>query len=375
MSENEQLLPVDVASGQTAVSPVLGAAMRLPYRGRRVGVFVFLFVVVMLFGAGSVSGSSQVIPTMSIVSVVPNESVQVQTHNYPTGQIFTVRMNYMGTLGIGGEVVGSFDSSRGDMAATYAVPEFLKGQRQIAIRMDSNQGYYTFNWFWNDAAGAGGQPTPPEYTGIPTISINSVAPGVSVTLTTNNFPPNQVFDVTQGLMGTAGVNGIKVGEINSGDGSAQTVTFGIPAELAAQTQIAIRAQTRHANPFYAFNWFWNVSTGTGGQPTPPVVTPPVTGIPTIQICSVVRDQQIVFQTANYPANMNFTVTMGPMFTQGLGGAISGTFNSGAGGTLRQTMPIPNEVKGLDQISLRVQGSPQYSYNWFWNTTTSVDFCN
>jgi hypothetical protein len=290
-------------------------------------------------------------------------------------------MNYMGTAGIGGEVVGTFDSSRGDSTATYAIPNFLKGQQQIAIRLDSAQGYYSFNWFWNNtggtSGGSGGQPVPPpSYVGIPTFSIVSVATDTSVTILTNNFPPNQLFDVTMGLMFTQGIGGIKVGEIGSGNGGAIQQTFNIPAELRGQTRIAIRAQTRHANPFYAYNWFWNNTSGgsnggTGGQPP---VTPPVTGIPTIKICQVVRDGSVQFQTTNYPANMNFTVTMGPMGTQGILGFPAGTFNSGSGGSARFTMTIPDGVRGLSQIAIRTQGSPYFSYNWFWNTTTTADFC-
>lgn len=351
---------------------------------RLLGITLFILSLFLLLGASTTSAASQTIPTISIVSVVTDQTVTIQTHNYPRGQIFTVRMNYMGTAGVGGEVVGTFDSSRGDSTATYTIPTFLRGQQQIAIRLDSAQGYYSFNWFWNNttgtSGGSGGQPVPPpSYVGIPTFSIVSVTTDTNVTILTSNFPPNQLFDVTMGLMYTQGIGGIKVGEINSGAGGAIQQTFNIPAELRGQARIAIRAQTRHANPFYAYNWFWNNTTGgsTGGQPTPTppiVVVPPVTGIPTIKICQVARDSTVQFQTANYPANMNFTVTMGAMGTQGLLGFPAGTFNSGAGGVARYTMPIPDGVKGLSQIAIRAQGSPYFSYNWFWNTTTSADFC-
>jgi hypothetical protein len=349
---------------------------------RLMSIVLSILALFLLLGASTTSAASQTIPTISIVSVVTDQTVTIQTHNYPPAQIFTVRMNYMGTAGIGGEVVGSFDSSRGDSTATYPIPNFLKGQAQIAIRLDSAQGYYSYNWFWNNTSGtsggSGGQPVPPpSYVGIPTFSIVNVTPDTNVTILTNNFPPNQLFDVTMGLMYTQGIGGIKVGEINSGAGGAIQQTFNIPAELRGQSRIAIRAQTRHANPFYAYNWFWNnTSGGTGGQPTPtpPIVVPPVTGTPTIKICQVVRDGTVQFQTANYPANMNFTVTMGPMGTQGILGYPAGTFNSGSGGMVRFTIPIPDGVKGLSQIAIRAQGSPYFSYNWFWNSTTTADFC-
>lgn len=351
---------------------------------RLMGMLVFMLALFAVLGASTTSAASQTIPTISIVSVVPDQTVQIQTYNYPRAQIFTVRMNYMGTAGIGGEVVGTFDSSRGDSTASYPIPNFLKGQQQIAIRLDSAQGYYSYNWFWNNtggtSGGSGGQPPvapPPGYVGVPSFSIVSVSTDTNVTILTNNFPPNQIFDVTMGLMYTQGIGGIKVGEINSGTGAAIQQTFNIPAELRGQSRIAIRAQTRHASPYYAYNWFWNNTSGgtnggTGGQPP---VTPPVTGVPTMKVCQVVRDGSVEFQTANYPANMNFTVTMGPMGTQGFVGYAAGSFNSGTGGSMRVSMPIPDGVKGLDQIAIRAQGSLYFSYNWFWNTNTTADFCS
>lgn len=352
-------------------------------RWRLLGLGLLLTAVFLLVGASTASSSSQVIPTITIISVVPDQSVTFSTHNYPANQVFTTRMHYMGSLAIGGAVVGSFNSgSGGALTVTYPIPDYLKGQRQIAIRLDSPQGYYSYNWFWNSTTtdgggtdgGSGGQPS--NYAGIPTFSIVSVNTDANITILTNNFPANQLFDVTMGPMYSQGIGGIKVGEISSGNGGAFQQTFSIPAELRGQTRIAIRAQTRHANPYYAYNWFWNntgggTDGGTGGQP--PVV-PPTTGTPTIQVCRVTRDATVELRTTNYPANMNFTVTMGAMGTQGLLGFPAGTFNSGSGGSFRITMPIPDGVRGLNQIAVRAQGSPYFSYNWFWNTTTTADYC-
>jgi len=71
------------------------------------------------------------------------------------------------------------------------------------------------------------------------------------------MPPGQDFTVTMGSMYTAGINGIVVGSYNSGDGSSQRLTFQIPQSLYGSARIAIRAQTAHAYPFFAYNWFFN----------------------------------------------------------------------------------------------------------------------
>lgn len=359
-------------SQHNQVDPVqLTPASQKDSSGRvRKGTFFLVVLALLFLGIGSASSSASTIPTISIVSVVPNQSVTIMTHNYPAGQVFDVRMNYMGTLGLGGAIVGQLNSGAGgSVTATYPIPDYLKGQVQIAIRADSYQGYYSFNWFWNDTSGAGTGGTP-GYVGIPTFSITAVVADDNVTITTNNFPPNQLFDVTIGQMYTQGIGGIKVGEIPSGAGGTITATFPIPDALKGQSRLSIRAQTRHANPYYAYNWFWNSTTGSGGQPPPPGYT----GIPTIKICQVVRDSAVEFQTYNYPPNRDFTVQMGPMGALGYGTAV-GAFNSTTGGTFRQTFNVPGNLHGLNQISIRTDSAPYYSFNWFWNNTTTSDFCN
>ncbi len=34
--------------------------------------------------------------------------------------------------------------------AVYTIPASLHGLDRIAIRMDSPEGYYSYNWFWNN---------------------------------------------------------------------------------------------------------------------------------------------------------------------------------------------------------------------------------
>ena len=73
---------------------------------------------------GSTSGGSYVsyVPTFSIVTVKPGESVTIRTNNFPPGQAFTVRMGPYGTYGINGEIVGTTDSGAGgSFEATYSI--------------------------------------------------------------------------------------------------------------------------------------------------------------------------------------------------------------------------------------------------------------
>lgn len=93
------------------------------------------------------------IPTFKIDAVVKGDTVTITTANFPANDTFTVRMGYIGTRGVNGIVVGTQDSGAGGtFSATYDIPDALKGQYQIAIRLESpTSGYYSFNWFYNNS--------------------------------------------------------------------------------------------------------------------------------------------------------------------------------------------------------------------------------
>ncbi|RIK18517.1 MAG: hypothetical protein DCC51_10415 [Anaerolineae bacterium] len=80
----------------------------------------------------------------------------------------------------------------------------------------------------------------------------------TVTVQAHDFPANQNFVVTMGPFGTQGINGIVVATTNSGAGGSFSATYNIPDQLKGSAQIAIRLQTSHAYPYYAYNWFWNI---------------------------------------------------------------------------------------------------------------------
>lgn len=90
------------------------------------------------------------IPTFSITGVVKDTTVTISTTNFPANTTFDVLMGAYGTLGIGGTKVGTQASGTGAFTATYTIPANLKGAAQIAIRLQSTSGYYSFNWFFNN---------------------------------------------------------------------------------------------------------------------------------------------------------------------------------------------------------------------------------
>ena len=195
-------------------------------------------------------------PTFSIVDVNPGVTVTIKTANLPPSDTFDVLMGKMGTLGVNGVKVTSFDTGTGGaQTKTFNIPSSLTSEKQIAIRIQSpTSGYFAYNWFFNTSEGAVIPPT--GYSGFPTFSISSVVRNTSVTIKVVNLPPDDTFNVLMGAMGTKGVNGEKVGTIDTGDGGTQTLTFNIPSKLAGAQQIAIRIQSASSG-YFAFNWFLN----------------------------------------------------------------------------------------------------------------------
>jgi hypothetical protein len=336
----------------------------------------FILVLALLVPVPAILASAHAtqwtVPTFSIVSVVTDSTVTIQTFNFPANTTFTVRMGEFGTAAIGGTVVDTTDSgSGGSFEATYDIPAGLQGDRRIAIRMDATSGgWFAFNWFFNNTSGTTGPtPTPgPGITGIPTFSIKSVDMDNSVTIVTNNFPANKTFTVRMGVFGTAAVGGTVVGTTDSGSGGSFTATYDIPSGLQGLSRIAIRMDSTTGG-FFAFNWFWNNT--TNGTPGPTATPGPVfTGIPTFSIKSVARDNTVTIKTNNFPANTTFTVRMGVFGTAAIGGTVVGTTDSGSGGTFTATYDIPSGLQGLSRIAIRMDATSGgfFAFNWFWNTT-------
>lgn len=335
-------------------------------RGVQLALVMILMAGLALANA-PVKVQAATIPTFEIIKVVTDDSVTIRTHNFPASMVFVARMGKFGTRAVGGTVVGNTDSGKGgSMDVTYKIPDDLKGLAQIAIRLDGTHGYYAYNWFDNKTGGSTGGTPAPGTTGIPTFSISAVVADDSVTIKTSNLPANRTFTVLMGKIGTKAVGGVEVGKLESSKGGTLEATYKIPATLKGLSQISIRMDS---SPFFAYNWFYNQSTGTpGGTPTPtPAPAPGYSGFPSFSIIAVDRDQSVTIRTKNLPPDVTFTVRMGKFGTMAVGGAQVTTTESGKGGTIDVTYLIPAGLKGLDRIAIRLESSAGYfAYNWFWN---------
>lgn len=93
-------------------------------------------------------------------------------------------------------------------------------------------------------------------------------------------------------------------------------------------------------------------------------------IPSISIVSVVPGAVVTVETYNFPADLDFDVTIGPYGTYGIDGTKVATTNSGKGGTFTATYNIPEELKNSARLSIRLHNPTKgyYAYNWFENTS-------
>jgi hypothetical protein len=215
-------------------------------------------------------------PSTLILSVVKDTSVTLRAINFPANQQFRVTMGPAGTKGVNGTFVATTSiATSGTFEETYYIPSNLSGSSKISIRLESPQGYYAYDWFYN-STGSGttttnesgtsataaptitptGSPTVTSgYSGYPTTEILSVVKDTSVTLRAKNMPSNQDFSVTMGAYGTKGVNGTYVATTSSGSGGTFDVTYSIPSNLTGSSKIAIRLESTQG--FYAYDWFTN----------------------------------------------------------------------------------------------------------------------
>ena len=330
-----------------------------------------LLVAVALVTAIIGNTFASTVPVISIDAVETDKSVTISGANFPVDQKFVVLMGEYGTYALDGIRVGRVVTTADTFTATFEIPEDLLGAERIAIRLDSEEGYYSYNWFYNTTAPIEIIETEESgYAGYPTFIITDVERNTAVDIKITNLPENQTFTVKMGEYMTRALEGIEAGSFESGAGGDAKLTFTIPADLADLEKIAIRFDSPEG--YYAYNWFWNNSTGTAaaGEDVEDE-TAAYTGIPTIHIDAVERDTSVTLSGMNFPAGETFQVTMGAYGTKGIDGIEAGSYESVAGGDFGITLGIPAELAGSYRIAIRFETESGifYAYNWFYNNTT------
>lgn len=321
-------------------------------------------------------------------------SVTIKGDKFPLGDTrFSVYIGKPGNAFGRGEYVGFLHSTSEGFTRTYKIPDKMKGQTNLALLIQNNDdgshGYLIFS-------NTDGFDSSELVSLIPVHHSSSQTNGTSVAIF--DGPTYWIKDVVKDTSfnmrvvdhfnedtyavyideNTSDFRGIFIGRIVANDPYRFHRTFNIPASLAGVEELKVvmenifnghSGSTAFTNvvdwdivsPAGFFSTFF-ISLG-GGASSQSARSTPFTNI-----LNVVTDGEVTLQTFNFPANTNFVVTMGPVGTQGIGGIVIGTQNSGNGGSFIATYPIPSQLRGSEMISIRLQSttSGHFSYDFFKN---------
>ena len=214
---------------------------------------VLIFMIVLM--AASITPAQAAVPDTSITAVIKNESVTIQTTDFPANHTFHVLMGYNGTQGINGYLISKVTTGAGgSFLAKFYIPNELSGEDVIAIRFESvtEAKYFTYNWFYNDTATGSSNTTftpattdtsGPRYNllgpGVPAINLVSAVKGESITVKTSYFPANSRYAVFMQDGDSTATELYEVAGVETAEGHTLTVTLPIPDELRWEEKIKI----------------------------------------------------------------------------------------------------------------------------------------
>lgn len=238
------------------------------------------FSLFLSVGVAGVLGAAA--PSITALAVKPGATVTIRAHDFPGGQLFTVRMDKENSLSASSPAVDVTNTGAGGtFDETYKIPAALKNEPRIAIRFDSPSGVVVSGVFANTSPFVS-LPTPlPGGTtvGKPHLTVIAAVQGQSLTVRADRFPANQDFVIRVGPYDTFFTDYANLGKINSGAGGSFLFVLPIPASAASAEVITIRLD---GGGFVAFNASVNKTFGgqSGSTSTNPTPTPVSTLAPT-----------------------------------------------------------------------------------------------
>lgn len=333
-------------------------------------------------------------PTFWVHEVQRNDTISLRIENMPAGKNYQVFLSFIGNKFGQGMHVGDLHDYQGvDFIATFDIPYRLHNQRLLAVmvRDFSDERNYAYNIFanlddWNSL-------TP--YSLYPVDHSSSQSAGTSVAIFTgpefamHDVNPNKTFSINvtgfEGdtpyyvYLGTNDENfeGSLVGKIPAEENYTFSKTFMIPSWLwyKPELKVVLEGQFTEHSGATAFTNVddWEVLTPYGEYTTfwinSALAAKAQAGkTPFTSIVNVVKDTEVTVQAFNFPADTDFHVTMGRLGTEGIGGFIVGSENSGETGDFYATFEIPGQLQGEQYIAIRFQSktSGHFAYDFFPN---------
>ncbi len=356
-------------------------------------ILVLIIVVALAIPTGVGIVNANKIPTFSIVSVVPGAVVTIQTSDFPAEMKFDVLIGRYGSYGVDGVKVATQDSDKGGtFTATFKIPEELKTVEMLSIRLENKEsGYYAYNWFKNEAILAADTTTEPvategtEEVFHPSFTITSVEMDKSITVQGVGFPKDTEYDILMGVYGTMGMGGVKTASQKTGAKGDFKATYTIPEDFKGAYMISVRMESA-ASIHYAYNYFYNSTympveetTAASAEAAATVTetsteTSTYSGYPSFTITKVKKNTSVTLMAENLPEGEIFDVMLSNYQDGSFEPVKAGTLDSSKGGSMETSFTIPEDMKDVNQISVRLTGTKTgyFAYNFFFNSDYPVE---
>lgn len=231
---------------------------RLVSRFTRLILGGLILVVTALAMPAQVSAAT---PSIEIVAVKADESVTFRTADFPANTKFLIRMDTGNTRAENGIAVAELNSGNGGaFEATVAIPAQLKGTRTIAIRMESDSGYFAYNWFTNNTSTTNQPGTIPVSGAKPSLTFGEIKANEWVVVEARNLPANTRFTVRVGPFQTFFRDYVTAPSVTSDANGYARFTVTLPSVVQNVDMVTVRID---GGGRYAFNAFKNVTGGAG----------------------------------------------------------------------------------------------------------------
>lgn len=133
--------------------------------------------------------------SFDVVAVKKSESVTIKMKDFPVRTKFTLKMAKVGKKAVDGAVIAEFNTEKGGtFEKTFQIPENLKNELIIAIRVDSVDHYAAENWFFNEDKYA----KVTDKAKQPAMTFSGVQKDTSFKLEVKNLVPNTAYLVRVG---------------------------------------------------------------------------------------------------------------------------------------------------------------------------------
>ena len=139
-----------------------------------------------------------------------------------------------------------------------------------------------------------------------------------------------------------------------------TATQAAPTQQPADTQAA---------PTQAVPTATNTSVPATAT-TAPTATSASAVKPSISIVAVDKNRMVTIQTQDFPANQTFRIRVGPFVDFFRKYVEVGTISSGSGGSFKFNVTLPEAVRDVDRVTVRLDSSAGvYAFNVFTNSSS------